>query len=62
MLSDGGLPDERIVVMMADDIAHNPLNPHPGKIINRPGGPDVYKGVPKVRLLLCTSSLALRSV
>ena len=47
VLRAGGLPEERIVVMMADDIAHNPLNPHKGKLINRPGGPDVYEGVPK---------------
>ncbi|CAI7864316.1 unnamed protein product [Closterium sp. NIES-53] len=33
---------------MVDDIAHNHENPHPGTIINRPDGPDVYHGVPKV--------------
>ncbi len=32
--------------MIADDIANNPQNPHPGKVFNRPGGPDVYAGVP----------------
>ena len=48
ILRQGGLPDDRIVVMMADDLAHNPLNPHPGKIFNKPGGDDVYEGVPKV--------------
>jgi legumain len=32
--------------MMADDIAHNPSNPHPGRIFNCPGCPDVYTGVP----------------
>ena len=44
--------------MMADDIAHNPLNPHPGKIFNQPGGSDVYEGVPKVLApcLLCLSA------
>lgn len=36
VLRDGGLPEERIVVMMADDIAHNPLNPHPGKVQPNP--------------------------
>ena len=36
--------------MMADDIANNPLNPHPGKIFNKPGGQDVYEGVPKVNI------------
>ena len=42
-----GIPDERIIVFMKDDIAHNPENPHPGFIINRPKGTDVYHGVPK---------------
>ncbi|CAM9583202.1 legumain [Lampetra fluviatilis] len=42
-----GLPDSQIVVMMFDDLANNSANPTPGKIINRPNGPDVYKGVPK---------------
>ncbi|XP_028398657.1 legumain-like [Dendronephthya gigantea] len=41
------IPDENIVVMMYDDIAQNPANPTPGKIINKPNGPDVYHGVPK---------------
>ena len=47
ILKSHGVPDERIVVMMYDDIAHNPSNPTPGKIINKPGGPNVYEGVPK---------------
>ena len=42
-----GVPDDRVVVFMKDDIAYNPLNKNQGVIINRPGGPDVYKGVPK---------------
>jgi legumain len=42
-----GVPDERIIVMMKDDIAGNSQNPKPGQIINEPGGPDVYAGVPK---------------
>ncbi|GFR76876.1 vacuolar-processing enzyme [Elysia marginata] len=42
-----GIPDEQIVVMMYDDIANNEDNPVPGNIINRPGGPNVYPGVPK---------------
>lgn len=37
--------------MMQDDIAHNYMNPHPGKVFNKPNGPDVYKGVPLVRPL-----------
>ncbi|CAG5120652.1 unnamed protein product, partial [Candidula unifasciata] len=47
IVSSHGIPDERIVVMMYDDIANNPDNPFPGNIINRPGGPNVYPGVPK---------------
>ncbi|XP_029317130.1 legumain [Cottoperca gobio] len=42
-----GIPDEQIVVMMFDDLAHNENNPTPGIVINRPNGTDVYKGVPK---------------
>jgi legumain len=33
--------------MMEDDIANNPVNPHPGQLFNCPGCGDVYKGVPK---------------
>lgn len=47
VLHNHGIPDERIVVMMEDDIAHNNKNPTPGVIINHPKGGDVYKGVPK---------------
>jgi len=36
---------------MYDDIAYNSENPYKGKIINKPDGPDVYEGVPKVRML-----------
>ena len=48
LLKKNGLRDENIVVFMADDIANNPENPKQGTIINRPGGEDVYAGVPKV--------------
>ncbi|KAK7395750.1 hypothetical protein VNO78_16317 [Psophocarpus tetragonolobus] len=47
VLKNGGLKDENIIVFMYDDIAHNPLNPNRGIIINKPNGTDVYKGVPK---------------
>jgi len=36
-----------MVVMHFDDIAHNPMNPHPGTVINNPSAKDVYHGVPK---------------
>ncbi|CAG0883948.1 unnamed protein product [Cyprideis torosa] len=53
-----GIPDERIVVMMYDDIAFNKMqssmyalefvrNPTPGILLNHPNGPNVYQGVPK---------------
>ena len=42
-----GIPDEQIVVMHYDDIANNSNNPVPGNVINKPGGPNVYSGVPK---------------
>lgn len=47
VLRNHGIPDERIIVMMGDDIAYNKENPTPGIIINRPNGTDVYKGVVK---------------
>lgn len=46
ILSKNGIPDERIIVFMYDDIANDPENPTPGVIINKPDGPDVYSGVP----------------
>ncbi|KAG1677708.1 Legumain [Nymphon striatum] len=42
-----GIPDERIIVMMYDDIASNEENPVKGTIINHPNGPNVYPGVLK---------------
>ncbi|OQV15706.1 Legumain [Hypsibius exemplaris] len=42
-----GLPDEQIILMHFDDIAHDPENPTPGIVINHPNGSDVYKGVLK---------------
>uniref|UniRef100_A0A6M2CGW5 legumain n=1 Tax=Rhipicephalus microplus TaxID=6941 RepID=A0A6M2CGW5_RHIMP len=47
VLHNHGIPDERIVVMMYDDIANSRENPMPGVIINHPKGNDVYQGVPK---------------
>lgn len=47
VLKSHGVPDERIIVMMYDDIAHNRDNPTPGVIINHPKGRNVYADVPK---------------
>jgi legumain len=44
LLKHGVLP-EKIIVLMYDDIAHNPQNPFMGKIYNKPHGNDVYEGV-----------------
>ena len=54
VLAAGGVPDDHIVVMVYDDIASSIENPHKGQIFNRPGGPDVYKGMPKVRMFTCS--------
>lgn len=48
ILKRGGLDDDHIIVMHTNDLAGNWMNPHPGRVYNRPGGPDVYKGVPLV--------------
>jgi len=42
-----GIPQEQIIVMHYDDIANNQQNPLPGSVVNIPGGPNVYPGVPK---------------
>lgn len=44
VLVNGGLEPDRIVVMMADDIAYSGYNPHLGRVFNCPGCPDVYAG------------------
>ena len=49
ILKRGGIDDDHIVVMHTNDLAGNFMNPHPGQIFNKPGGPDVYEGVPLVR-------------
>ncbi|XP_042908680.1 legumain isoform X2 [Parasteatoda tepidariorum] len=46
ILHTHGIPDERIIVLMYDDLAQNSENPTPGIVINHPNGHDVYKGVP----------------
>uniref|UniRef100_A0A0K8SFZ5 legumain n=2 Tax=Lygus hesperus TaxID=30085 RepID=A0A0K8SFZ5_LYGHE len=40
-----GIPAEKIIVMMYNDIAYNTDNPTPGVIINKPNGTNVYAGV-----------------
>ncbi|KAI0239224.1 Legumain [Lamellibrachia satsuma] len=45
IMKKNGIPEERIVLMMYDDVAYDPKNPYPGKLFNHPTGPDVYAGV-----------------
>ncbi|GAB6022687.1 hypothetical protein CHUAL_006781 [Chamberlinius hualienensis] len=45
ILHKHGVPDERIVVFMYDDLAYNDLNPFPGMLVNQINGTDVYTGV-----------------
>jgi legumain len=45
ILRRNGIPEERIITMMYDDLANNAENPTPGVIINHPNGTDVYGGV-----------------
>jgi len=52
VVSQYGIPDERIIVMMYDDIAESRNNPVKGKIFNKPTasgvpGKDVYEGCKK---------------
>ncbi|PVD26556.1 hypothetical protein C0Q70_14233 [Pomacea canaliculata] len=47
VMSNHGIPDDQIVVMMYDDIANNKENPYKGNIINQPNGTNVYPGVLK---------------
>jgi legumain len=45
VLKKAGVPTDKIVTFMYDDIANSPNNPHPGKIINNPQAEDVYAGI-----------------
>lgn len=51
LLHKAGVPDERIIVFMYDDIARSSSNPYPGKVYNKvltktSEDVDVYEGVP----------------
>ncbi|KAI6232026.1 Legumain [Aphelenchoides besseyi] len=45
VLRNHGIPENKIVTMLYDDLANNPENPYPGKIFNAPNGKDVYANV-----------------
>ncbi|KAK8778506.1 hypothetical protein V5799_020153, partial [Amblyomma americanum] len=47
VLRNHGIPDNRIVVMMYDDIAYARNNPTPGVIVNHVNGSNLYPGVVK---------------
>ncbi len=42
LLRDNGLPDDRIVLILADDLAQNEKNSLPGVVRNEPNGPNLY--------------------
>jgi len=44
IMKKNGIPEDQIILMAFDDIAHDPSNPFPGKIFNKPNGEDVYAG------------------
>lgn len=45
LLIKAGISADKIITLMADDVANNEQNPHPGTLINQPGGEDVYKNI-----------------
>lgn len=47
LLRNHGIPDNRIVVMMYDDIAYAEENPTPGVVVNHINGSNLYPGMVK---------------
>lgn len=45
MLKQNGYDDSRIILIMEDDIAYNPKNPHPGQVRTSPLGDNLYENV-----------------
>ncbi len=45
MLRKNGMPDERIILIMADDLAHNPQNPTPGQVFGSINGENLYHDI-----------------
>ncbi len=45
MLKNAGYADDHIVLIMEDDLAGNPENPHPGVVHVLPDGENLYQGV-----------------
>jgi glycosylphosphatidylinositol transamidase (GPIT) subunit GPI8 len=44
LLRANGLPDDRIILVLEDDLADNPMNAEPGVVRNVAGGPNVRAG------------------
>jgi legumain len=44
-----GVPDDHIVVMMYNDIAHNEENPNPGEIMNHVSPKSKHAGTPQTK-------------
>jgi ABC-type branched-subunit amino acid transport system substrate-binding protein len=44
LLRDAGVPDDHVVLVMADDLAGDPQNRAPGEVRNAPGGADLRAG------------------
>lgn len=42
---NNGVPPERIIVMMYDDLIRSSMNPTPGVVINSPNGHDLYNDI-----------------
>ena len=44
IMKAGGIPEDHIITMMADDVASSSENPFPGELYNHPGDdvPNVY--------------------
>jgi hypothetical protein len=45
LLRRAGVPDDRIILIVADDLAHAPENPSPGTVQQSEGGPNLYDAV-----------------
>lgn len=43
-MKNNGIPESNIILMSYDDVAMDSENPFPGKLFNKPNGPDVYAG------------------
>eukprot|EP00210_Caulerpa_lentillifera_P002419 g2318.t2 len=47
LLKRGGLSNDKIITFIFDDVAHDSKNPYRGRLYNKPGGRNVYRGCAK---------------